>query len=163
MRRQLWALAFALTVWAGASSATEDACLGLTVPEAAALLGVPADGLKAQRKQLHRGLWQCSFSGSDPARMLAYSVERGPDEKTAKRDLQRYREGLETAAETAPFRGKLPKGAYSEVSDIGDENVWTDINSTFTFRRQALTVQVQSPADKLAKIKAGQRLASKLP
>ncbi len=147
----------------GLAGANAEPCLGFTPSEAAALLGVSSAQLKHERKELHRGLWQCSFAAGTPALILAYSVERAADEKTARRDLERYRENLETAAQTAPFRNKLPKGAWSEISDIGDENVWTDINATMTFRRKAVTVQVQSPADKLLKIKAAQALARKLP
>ncbi len=162
MRLGFTILGIALAAWAAPSTANDDPCLGLTAAEAAGLLGVPAEGLKAQRSRLPQGLWQCSFAGADAAQSLAYSVEHASDTQTAQRELARYRHNLEVAGEAPPYRGKLPRGAYSEIADVGDESVWTDVNGSFTFRRGAVTVQVQSPADKLVKIKAGQLLASKL-
>ncbi len=56
---------------------------------------------------------------------------------------------------TAPWKGKLPKGAYSDIADpgMGDEAVWTNINGTLTLRKANVMIQVTMPKAKLDQIK----------
>ena len=138
-------------------------CAGFTVKDAAPLLGVPENGVSRTSRKVHDALWLCTFSGGQPQKNLTFSVELAKDAKAAAADMERYRSHLETAAETAPFKNKLPKGAYSEIvgDGLGDENVWTDVNGTFTARKGNITVQVSMPADKIANIKVGKAVLAK--
>jgi hypothetical protein len=138
-------------------------CAGFTVKDAAPLLGVPVEKVTRTANKVHATLWMCSFSAGQPGKLLAFSIEVAMSAKAAAADMERYRDNLEVAAETAPFKNKLPKGAYSEIlgDGLGDENVWTDVNGAFTARKGNVTVQVPMPADKLGKIDVGKAVLSK--
>jgi len=158
--------------WSGALAFAEEKtyqpdlanCAGFTANDAAPILGVPAAKVTRTADKVHAGLWTCTFSGGQPGKSLAFSIEVAKSPKAAAADMERYRENLETAAGTAPFKDKLPKGAYSEImgDGLGDENVWTDVNGTFTARKGNVTVQVTMPMDKIAKISLGKAVLSKL-
>jgi hypothetical protein len=77
-------------------------------------------------------------------------------------DMERYRESLELEAGTAAFKGRLPRGAWSEVLPLGEESAWTDITRTLTVRQGNLTIQVQMPTNKLEQIKAVRAFLKKL-
>jgi hypothetical protein len=66
--------------------------------------------------------------------------------------MDRYRDDLMVAGETAPFKNKLPKGAYSDIAGVGDEGVWTDINGAYTVRKGPVTVQFTLPKEKLSQV-----------
>ena len=107
-------------------------------------------------------MWMCTFRGENLEKSVSFSVTISRDTQTALKEMESYRENLELAATTAPHRDNLPSGAYSEISDIGDENVWTDINGTLTVRKGAITFQVQQPPGKLRQVRAAQVILSKL-
>ena len=69
---------------------------------------------------------------------------------------------LSTAGGTAPFKDKLPKGAYSDISGLGDEAVWSDVNGSLAVRKGALTLQFMAPKGKLEQIKAAEAVLKKL-
>lgn len=139
-------------------------CAGFTAKDAAAILGVPAEKITSKIDKVHTTLWTCTFSGGQPGKSIAFSIEVAKSAKAAAADMEQYRSHLETAAETAPFKNKLPKGAYSEIGgsdNLGDENVWTDVNGSFTARKGNITIQVITAGDKIEKIKIGQAVLSK--
>jgi hypothetical protein len=132
-------------------------CAGFTAADAAKVLGLPASKLTAKTEKIAPNLWRCSFITSD-GKGLSYSVTIAPDVKNAAAEMEQLRSNLEVAAETAPFKNKLPKGAYSEISGpgLGDETVWTDVNGTFTVRKGNVILQVLMPAGKVEQVKAAQ-------
>jgi hypothetical protein len=138
-------------------------CAGFTAKDAAPLLGVPEAKVARSAQKVHAALWTCSFSGGQPTKMLTFSVEVAKSAKAAAADIEQYRNNLEITAETAPFKNKLPKGAWSEISGdgLGDETVWTDVNGTFTARKGNITIQVSMPGDKVGKINVGRAVLSK--
>jgi hypothetical protein len=138
-------------------------CAGFTVKDAAPLLGVPAEKVARSAQKVHATLWTCTFSGGQPSKSIVFNIELAKSAKAAAADMERYRENLEVTAGTAPFKNKLPKGAWSDIlgDGLGDENVWTDVNGTFTARKGNITVQVTMPADKIAKIKVAKTVLSK--
>jgi hypothetical protein len=135
-------------------------CGGFTVEDAAKLLGLPVSKLSAKTEKMAPELWRCSFISQD-GKGLSFSISIAKDAKKAAAELERLRNNLEVAAETAPFKNKLPKGAYSEISGLGEESVWTDVNGTLTVRKGNITLQVLMPAGKLEQIKVAQALLSK--
>ena len=135
-------------------------CAGFTAADAGKILGLPASAITAKTEKIHAALWMCTFSAG--RRSVSFSVALAKSAEEAAADMERYRENLEVAAETAPFKDSLPKGAYSEISPLGDENTWTDVNHTLSVRQGNVTIQVQAPADKLEQIKVALAFLKKL-
>lgn len=140
------------------------ACAGFTAKDAAPFLGVPVERVVARPEKIHAALWTCSFSAGAAGKQVAFSIETARDPKAAAAAMEQYRADLELAAGTAPFKDKLPKGAWSEIlgDGLGDENVWTDVNGAFTVRLGNVTVQVTLPWEKLEKIKVARAVLAKL-
>lgn len=126
-------------------------CAGFTVADAAEVLNLPAASITAKSEKIHDTLWMCTFSS--PKTTMSFSLELAASAAEASADMARYRENLEVAAGTAPYKGRLPKGAWSEITPLGEENTWTDINHTLTVRQGSLTIQVQPPMEKLEQVK----------
>jgi len=137
-----------------------DNCAGFTAADAGKILGVPASAVTAKTQKLHATLWMCTFSAG--TRSVSFSVALARSAEEAAADMERYRENLELTATIAPFKDNLPKGAYSEISPLGDENTWTDINHTLSARQGNVTIQVQTPADKLKQIEVALAFLKKL-
>jgi hypothetical protein len=74
-----------------------------------------------------------------------------------------YIRNLELTAETAPFKSKLPKGAWSDIlgEGLGHEAVWTDVKGTLTARKGNITIHLSMPGDKIGKINVGKAVLSK--
>ncbi|MCZ7563231.1 MAG: hypothetical protein M5U08_04935 [Burkholderiales bacterium] len=136
-------------------------CGGFSAAEAAAWLKLPSGKVKRSVAQSGPRLWLCSYlaGGSTPA--IAFSIEIAKDGKTAAVEMERYRDNLMVAAETAPFKGKLPKGAYSDIMGVGDEGVWTDINGAYTVRKGHVTVQFTLPKEKLSQVQLAKIVLAK--
>ena len=106
-------------------------------------------------------LWTCSYGAGRTAPAIAFSLEVAPDPKKAAEQMERYRDNLVVAAETLPHRGKLPKGAYSDVMGLGDEAVWTDVNDSLTVRKGSVTMQVTLPKAKADRLRLVQAVLAK--
>lgn len=141
----------------GAARGADPApCAGFTTTDAAPIVGAPAAQVKRQVEKISPTLTACSYAAGNSAPALAFSVEVHASDKAASAALERYREDLSVAGETAPWRGRLPKGAYSDISGIGDDAVWTDINGSLTVRAGRMNLQFTRPAAKLDQVKAAQ-------
>jgi hypothetical protein len=154
-------LAAALLAWApalaAAPAADPAACAGFSDAQAAALLGAPVAQVKRRVEKISPTLAACAWAigGKEPA--LAFSVESYASDKAAADALDRYRDDLSVAGETAPWRGRLPKGAWSDIVGLGgDDAVWTDINGTLMVRLGRLNLQFSLPTDKPGQLKAAQ-------
>lgn len=137
-----------------------DNCAGFTATDAAEVMNLPAGTIMARTEKKRDGLWMCTFSSDRTS--LSFSVELAESETEASIDMARYRESLELEARTAAFRGRLPRGAWSEVLPLGEESTWTDITRTLTVRQGNLTIQVQAPTNKLLQIKLVRAFLKKL-
>ncbi len=135
-------------------------CVGFTAADAAKILGVPAANLTARSEEVYETLRMCSFTPKN-GKGLSFSIAVAKSAKDAKSDMEQLRSHLETAAGTAPFKDKLPKGAYSDISGLGDEAVWTDVNSTLNVRKGNITIQVITPSDKMVQIKIAEAVLAK--
>jgi len=129
-----------------------EGCLGFTAEDAAPFLGVSASAITMSATQGYEGFWQCSFNAAGADKQIAISVTVSKDAKTAAADMEQLRGNLELAGSTGPFKDNLPKGAYSDISGIGDEAVWTDVNGTLSARKGRVSVQVIQPPGKMAQI-----------
>jgi hypothetical protein len=137
-----------------------DNCAGFTVTDAAEVMNLPASTITAKTEKKHDGFWMCTFSSD--RKQLRFSIALAESETEASIDMARYRESLELEAGTASFRGRLPRGAWSEILPLGEESTWTDINHTLTVRQGNLTIQVQAPTNKLLQIKLVRAFLKKL-
>lgn len=147
--------AFLALLAAGIAGAADPAdCAGFSAAKAAAFLGVPA--AQVTRKVDRAGsssLYLCAYAIGKATTAIAFSVEAAASSKKAAEEMERYRENLTVAGETAPFKGRLPKGAYSDIMGVGDEAVWTDVSGALTVRKGHLTIQATLPKDKLEQLK----------
>ena len=126
-------------------------CAGFTATDAGEVMNLPASAITATTKKVHDRLWMCTFSSKRIS--LSFSVALAESAADASTDMSRYRESLEVEAGTAAYRGRLRRGAWSEVLPLGEESTWTNINHTLTVRQGNLTIQVQRPTTKLDQIK----------
>ena len=137
-----------------------DNCAGFTAADAAEVMNLPASAITARTEKVHAALWMCTFSSKRTS--LSFSVALAESEADASADMARYRESLELEAGTASFRGRLHRGAWSEVLPLGEESTWTDITHTLTVRQGNLTIQVQRPTTKLDQIRVVRAFLKKL-
>ncbi len=135
-------------------------CVGFTAADAARILSVPAAGLKAHSEEMYETLRVCSYLDKN-GKGLSFSIAVAESAQDAKSDMEQLRSHLQTAGGTAPFKNKLPKGAYSDISGLGDEAVWTDVNSTLNVRKGNITIQVITPSDKAIQVKIAQAVLAK--
>jgi hypothetical protein len=137
-------------------------CGGFTAEDAGSILGVPAAQLKVNAQELYAGTGTCSFEGGSPERTVAFTIAVAKSAEEAAGDMASYRSHLEVAGGTAPFKDKLPKGAYSDIMGLGDEGVWTDINKSLNIRKGNVSLLVTLPNDKKAQLKVAEKFLSKL-
>jgi hypothetical protein len=135
-------------------------CAGFTAADAGEVMNLPASAITAKTEKVHAARWMCTFSSD--RKQLRFSVALAKSAAEASIDMARYRESLELEAGTASFRGRLPRGAWSEVLPLGEESTWTDITRTLTVRQGNLTIQVQAPTNKLEQIKVVRAFLKKL-
>ena len=128
-------------------------CGGFTTAQAAAWLkAAPAQVTREVSKSGDK--WVCAFSvNRNPA--IAFSLAVSPNARRAAADLERYRDDLAAEGDTARWKNKLPNGVYSDMFGAGDEAVWSDINGTYTVRRENVTVQVTLPKAKDLQVQLG--------
>lgn len=138
-------------------------CVGFSVKDAAPLLGVPVPQVARHIERISKTLVVCSYAAGRAAPGLAFSIELEPSVPKAIEQMEQYRDSLSTTGDTAPWKGKLPKGAYSDIvgQGMGDEAVWTDINGTLTVRKANATIQVTLPKLKADQIKLAQAVVAK--
>lgn len=137
-----------------------DNCAGFTATDAGEVMNLPAAAITARTEKKNATLWMCTFSSDRTS--LSFSVELAESAEKAARDMELYRESLEIEARTASFRGRLPRGAWSEVLPLGEESAWTDITRTLTVRQGNLTIRVQPPTNKLLQIRLVRAFLKKL-
>jgi hypothetical protein len=136
-------------------------CGGFAASDAATWLKVAPAQVTRTVQPSGKALWLCSFAVGKAPPAIAFSLEIAANAKKAAGQMERYRDDLATAGGTKPWKGRLPKGAYSDIMGVGDEAVWTDINGAFTVRKGHVIVQVTLPKEKLDQVKLGQAVVAK--
>ena len=135
-------------------------CAGFTAADAGEIMNLPASAITAKTEKVNAAIWMCTFSSD--RKELKFSVALAESAADASTDMSRYRESLEVEAGTAAYRGRLRRGAWSEVLPLGEESTWTDINHTLTVRQGNVTIQVQRPTTKLDQIRVVRAFLKKL-
>jgi hypothetical protein len=138
-------------------------CAGFTARDAAPFLGAPAAEVVRKVEKMTPTLFACSYAAGKASPGIAFSIEVSPTVRKAAEEMERYRDNLVVAGETAPWKGKLPKGAYSDLSGpgLGDDAVWTDINGSLTVRKGNVKVQVMTPKGKLPQVNLVEAVVAK--
>jgi hypothetical protein len=121
----------------------------------------PAAQVVRKVEKMTGTLFARSYSVGKAAAGIAFSIDVAPTARKAAGEMKRYRDNLMVAGETAPWKGKLPKGVYSDISGVGDEAVWTDINGALMVRKANVKVQVMMPKGKLDQIKVAEAVVAK--
>jgi hypothetical protein len=136
-------------------------CGGFTAQDAATVLGAPAAQVTRRVQKVHERLFACSYAVGKGAPGLAFSIEVAASARKAAEEMERYRDSLATAGESAPWKGRLPGGAYSDIMGVGDEAVWTEINGALTVRKANVTLQVTMPKGKRDQAQAARAVVAK--
>ena len=152
--RGLAGLLAALPGLGAAQGADPAQCAGLALADAATLVGAPSAQVTRHVEKVSPTLAICSWAAGRSAPALSFSVEAYASDKAATAALERYRDDLSLAGESAPWRGKLPKGAWSDITGLGDDAVWSDINGALMVRLGRMNLQFTRPAGKLEQVKA---------
>ncbi len=137
-------------------------CNGFTASDAAAVLGLPAAKVTVEMEQLRPGNWRCMFESGDLGKTLSFNVSVAPSAGDAARDMAGYRSNLETTGGVSPYKENLPNGAYADISGVGDDAVWTDMDLSLQARRGNVLVHVTMPKDKSLQTKAAEKFLSTL-
>lgn len=136
-------------------------CGGFTAADAAPFLAVPAAQVVRAVQQSGPALWLCSYAAGKAPPRIAFSIEIAKSAKAAAAQLERHRDGLMTAGDQPQWKGKLPKGAYSDFVGIGDEGVYTGITGAFTVRKDNALLQVTMPLERMEQLKLAKEVVSK--
>ena len=156
----LWITALALYPAGKIYKPDMNNCAGFTAADAGEVMNLPASAITAKTEKVNAAIWMCTFNSD--RKELKFSVALAKSAADASVDMARYRENLEVAAGTPAYKGRLPKGAWSEALPLGEESTWTDINHTLTVRQGNLTIQVQPPTNKFEQIKMVRAFLKKL-
>jgi hypothetical protein len=132
-------------------------CSTFTADDAAAILGVPATEIQLDAQELYAGNYLCGYKVESSEKMVSFNISLAKSGQDAANDMAQYRQHLDIAKNTKPFKDNLAKGAYSDISGIGDDALWTDVNGTLMVRKGNLSLQVQLPKEKEAQLKVAQR------
>lgn len=146
------------------TKASAEDCLGFTTKDAAPFLGVAPAQLTRHIERVGKTVVVCSYAAGRAVPGVAFGIELEASIPKAIEQMEQYRDSLATTGDTAPWKNKLPQGAYSDIvgHGLGDEAVWTDINGTLTVRKANASIQVTLPKAKTDQIKLAQAVVAKL-
>lgn len=137
-------------------------CSLLTYDDAAAILGVSAGEIQVESEELYAGNWQCGYKGGSLDKMVSLNISISESVKDAVNNMDQYRGHLQIAKGTEPFKDDLAKGAYSDISGLGDDALWTAANGTLTVRKGNVSLQVQLPKEREAQVKVAEKFLARL-
>ena len=135
-----------------------NTCSMLTPAALALITNLPGERLQPKVTPVSEGEWTCTY-GEDAAASFTVTVSRNREESV--KEMKNYRDNLELAAETVP-EGKYPEGAYSDVTGVGEEAIYSYMGNTFFARENAVSILVMSPQDKVQKINIASAFFSKV-
>ena len=143
------------------SLATVQSCAGFSTAAAAEILGIPAADLVDQSQDLYETLRSCSFGNPNDSRQsVIFSLSHDESVEEATAEMASLRSNLELAQHTPA--GAPGEGAYSDISGLGDEALWTAVNGTLNVRWRNVSLQVISPSDKKAQIAVAEKVLAGL-
>lgn len=135
-----------------------NSCDTLTPADLSAIVGIPAEQLAPSVSPLYEGVWTCSF-GKNGEVSFTVTVSSSADKATS--DMEEYRNNIETAAAVIPD-GKYPQGAYSDISGVGEEAIYSAVNNSLNARKGAVSILVMSPNDKIKQVNVADAFFKKL-
>jgi hypothetical protein len=146
--------AMAVAPWASAAVSDGTDCGGFTTAKAAAWLRAPP--AQVTREVAKAGdKWVCTFAVGKSQPAIAFSMAVAPNARRSEADMDKYRDRLYQEAASARWKNKLPNGVYGDMFGVGDEALWTDIESAYTVRSGNVIVQVSVPKAKDDQVRLG--------
>jgi len=142
--------------------ASKTNCSMFTKDDAAAILNVPVAEIQATGQELYAGNWQCGYKGGSYEKMVSFNISLSKSVEAAVTDMAQYRDHLGIAKNIKPFKDELKKGAYANITGVGDDALWTAVNGTLTVRKGNVSLQVQLPKEKDMQIKVAKQILSRL-
>lgn len=142
------------------SKLTEPGEDTFTAADAAAILGVDAAQLKPTVAKGTDGGWGYAFTAADGS-WVSFNAKAFDDKTELTDEMDQYRSNLELAAMLDQWKD-VPGGAYSDISGLGDEAIWSNVSDSLVVRQGNVKVQVLQPSDKKQQIKIVQAFLKKL-
>ena len=142
-------------------TAERISCDLYTVDDAAALLGVPADQIKASSQQNYPGNQDCSYNGGGLDKLIGFNLSLASSSDDAMVEMAQYRDHLKTAKSVQPFKDVAGE-AYEMVAGLGDEALWTPVNGSLTVRKGNLSVQINLPKARDSQRVIAEKILSRL-
>jgi hypothetical protein len=143
-----------------ATAATIESCAGFGPNEAAEFLGVPAPTIVEKSERLAPTLRLCTFAArDDEAKAVSFSLSLEKSAEDAARTYAQMKDDI-PVAESAQESAGVESGdsALIEISGLGDEALWTNVNGALTVRKDNLTIQVMMPRERRRQIAVADKI-----
>jgi hypothetical protein len=137
-------------------------CAGFTPIDAASLLGTEAHAVSDRSTDIHASARSCAFARTDSGASVVFTLEHDESVEDAARAYAQMKEAIPIAREAQESAGDDDESALIEISGLGDEALWTNVNGALTVRERNLTILVTNPSDRPAQIKVAQRVVTLL-
>jgi hypothetical protein len=143
-------------------------CAGFGPAQAAEILGVPASAVADRSADIAKGLRGCSFARTDgTSGAVSFSLERDESVEAAAQAYASMKDAIPIAenAQTAAGAGANDRpndSALIEISGLGDEALWTNVNGALTVRVRNLTIQVTEPLDRKMQVAVARKVVGLL-
>ncbi len=126
-----------------------EACAGVTAASVAAILGVPAAGVKLESNRPYEALLICAYTGTGGDVLASFSLTSEPTVEAQQESLvtERQNVGLAKGSIEGVTGKQDGKPASFEIPDLGDEAFWARVNGSLVMRVGNVHVQVMMPND----------------
>lgn len=135
-------------------------CAGFGTTHAAEILGAPASAVADRSGDIAKGIRGCSFERTDGVTgAVHFSLERDDSVEEAARAYADMRDSIPIAERAQKAAGaSSDDSALIEISGLGDEALWTNVNGALTVRHRNLTIQVTGPPDRKTQVAVAQKV-----
>jgi hypothetical protein len=139
-------------------------CGGFGAAEAAPFLGVAASEVADHRSNIAPNLRSCMFAKqSDEASTVTFTISREDSIKDATESYAQFKDNIPIASSAQKAVGvDSGDSALIEISGLGDEALWTNVNGALTVRFHNLTILVMSPSDRKTQISVAEKVLAGL-
>lgn len=137
-------------------------CAGFDAEAAAAFLG--GTDVVDQSGEGSPDFRICTFvRQGDPARSVSFSLSREDTAQAAATGFAQLRDNISLAANLQQSGEASPGDSpLIEISGLGDEALWTDVNRALTVRRGNLTILVMQPPERRDQVAVAEKVLSLL-
>jgi hypothetical protein len=143
-------------------------CAGFGPAQAAEILGVPASAVADRSADIAKGLRGCSFARTDgTSGAVSFALERDESVEAAAQAYASMKDAIPIAEDAQKAAGvgatdSANDSALIEISGLGDEALWTNVNGALTVRVRNLTIQVTEPRDRKMQVAVARKVVGLL-